>query len=251
MSLVLWPPAGEGSEAEGLVAHPFGAGIADLTVDFDRAADSVIGAILQVCLSTPQGGSIAGTEIADWPVSKRRQGLLAVAVATNGPLRWVTTQCTDPACGEKLDLELDLIAFRQDWRTEEVPFEGGRLRLPRPADLAELRDAAPERLAHTLFEGTSPERGGWEAKAEAALAQADPLGDLELRAACPGCSGEVAEPLFLETFLLTELALEASRLMDEIHVLAFAYHWTEPDIMALPETRRRHYLARIREAWAA
>jgi len=251
MGLVLWPPAGEGSEAEGLVARAFGTGIADLMVDFGRPQGSVVGAVLQACLSTPEGGSIPGSEIAGWTLARRRQGLIAVAVATNGPRRFLTVECPDPACGEKLDMEFDLTAFRQDWRQADIPFEGGRLRLPTPADLSELGDAPPERLAHILFEGTPPAREGWQADAEAALAEADPLGDLELRAACPGCGGEVTEPMVLESFLLDELSREATRLMDEIHVLAFAYHWTEPDIMALPEARRRHYLARIWEAWAA
>ncbi|TCO70119.1 hypothetical protein [Rhodovulum euryhalinum] len=251
MTFVLWPPAGERTEAEGLVARPFGTGMADLMVDFERPTGSVIGAILQLCLSTPQGEGIAGAEIAAWTLAKRRQGLLAVAVATNGPVRSITTQCSNPACDERLDLEIDLTAFRQDWRVKAVPFEAGRLRLPCPVDLADLGDSAPERLAHILFEGPPPKRGGWEAEAEAALAEADPLGDLELSGACPGCGGDIAEPLVLETFLVTELAREAGRLMDEIHVLALAYNWTEPDIMALPAGRRRHYIARIREAWAA
>ena len=55
----------------------------------------------------------------------------------------------------------------------------------------------------------------------------------------------------LETYLMGELAREAIRLMDDIHVMAMAYHWNESDIIALPESRRRHYLARIPEAWAA
>lgn len=251
MGLVPWPPAETDSEDDGLVARPFGAGMSDLAVDFDRPPDSVIGAVLQSCLSATDGSGFTGAEIAGWSMAKRRQGLLAVAAATSGPRRTITVDCSREDCGEKLDLEVDLASFRSDWRIGEVPFEGGRLRLPRPEDLVALGTAPPERLAHILFEGTPPDREGWEVDAEEALSAADPLGDVELRASCPACGADVSVPLELETFLLRELERETTRLMDEIHVLAFAYHWTEPDIMALPEARRRQYLTRIQEAWAA
>lgn len=247
----LWAPGETGSDAEALVARPFGTQMGDLVVDFDRAPNSVIGAVLRFCLSRPDGSGIAGAEISDWSLAKRRQGLLAVAVATSGPRRIVTTACEAAACGEQLDLELDLTSFRQDWRTENLAFEKGRLRLPCPADLATLGTDPPERLAKILFEGVPPGREGWEAEAEAVLSEADPLGDLELRAECPGCGAPITVPLTLETFLLDELSRAVTRLLDEIHVLAFAYHWTEPEIMALPEARRRHYLTRIQEAWGA
>ena len=50
--------------------------------------------------------------------SKRRQGLLAVAVATSGPPRHIVADCPD--CGEKLDLDVDLREFRLDWRAERM-----------------------------------------------------------------------------------------------------------------------------------
>lgn len=247
----VWAPVESDNNADALLARPFGTAMCDLVVDFDRVPNSVIGAVLQCCLSRPDDSGISGAEIAGWNLSKRRQGLLAVAVATSGPRRIVTTACEDPLCGEKLDLELDLTSFRQDWRADDVAFREGRLRLPRPADLAIPGADAPERMAQLLFEGKPPDREGWEAEAEAVLSEADPLGDLELCAECLNCGAPIAMPLTLETFLLDELARVAMRLLDEIHVLAFAYHWTESEIMALPVGRRRHYLARIQEAWAA
>lgn len=251
MSLCLWPPGETGSEADAIVARPFGTTMSDVVVDFSLSPNDVIDAVLKGCLSRPDGTFIDGMEIADWNLVKRRQGLLAVAVATRGPRRIVTSACEDAACGEKLDLEVDLEAFRHDWRAEDLLFDNGRLRLPRPTDLVTVGADAPERLAQILFVGAPPERPGWEVEAESALSDADPLGDLELRAECFSCGAPIAVPLILEIFLLAELSNMSTRLLDEIHVLAFAYHWTESEIMALPESRRRHYLARIQEAWAA
>ncbi len=247
MALTVWPPGQD--ETDALVARAYGTGLGDLVVDFDRPLEMVISAVLQTCLSRVDGAAFEGTEVARWTIVKRRQGLLAVAVATNGAQRQLTTTCQ--ACGEQLDLNVDLKDFRQDWRAEDVPFGKGRLRLPRPADLVGIADGDEEKLARALLLGTPPAHTGWEAEAEAVLSAADPLADLELQATCPHCGAPVTLPLVLETMLVEQLAAEATRLMDEIHVMAFAYHWTEPEILALPEGRRRHYLTRIQEAWAA
>ncbi len=245
MPLTVWSIADAGQDA--LMARAYGSRLTDLAVDFDWPLDSVISAILQTCLSGPDGVAVSGADVAQWTVAKRRQGLLAVAVATSGPPRHIVADCPD--CGEKLDLDVDLREFRLDWRAEDVAFGTARLRLPRPSDLARLGDD-PTELAHVLLVGDAPP-GDWKAAAEAILGAADPLADLELRATCPDCGGSVAVPLMLETYLVGELAREAIRLMDDIHVMALAYHWNECDIIALPESRRRHYLARIQEAWAA
>jgi hypothetical protein len=42
-----------------------------------------------------------------------------------------------------------------------------------------------------------------------------------------------------------EFAALARRLEDEVHVLASAYGWTESEILALPDSRRRRYVDRI------
>lgn len=250
MSPCVWAPGARGSDGDALIARPFGARMCDLLIDFEQVPNRVIDAVLAACLSRADGSGISSADIASWHVAKRRQGLLAVAVATSGPRRILTTTCQAPACAALLDLEFDLSAFRQDWRCEQVVFEHGRLRLPRPADLETLGSGAPEQLARILFDGVPPEREDWVAGAEAALSQADPLGDLELHAECVSCGAQIALPLMLEMYLLDELSRVVTGLLDQIHILAFAYHWPEADIIALPEARRRHYLARIQEAWA-
>ncbi len=247
MALIEWPPGENGEDA--LLARSYGTSLGDLVVDFDRPLEVITSALLQVCLSRSDGAAFEGSEVAHWTILKRRQGLLAISAATSGAHRQLTAKCK--ACGEQLDLDVDLNDFRQDWRVEDVAFGEARLRLPRPADLAGIEEGAETDLARSLLLGAPPDQGDWEQQAEAALSEADPLADLELRAACPNCSEAVILPLFLDRMLVEELAREATKLMDEIHVLAFAYHWTEPDILAVPESRRRHYLARIQEAWAA
>lgn len=85
---------------------------------------------------------------------------------------------------------------------------------------------------------------------EEALEEADPLTTLELETVCPECGSENSIPLDLEGGCLTLLAAEQPRLVDDIHVLASAYHWSEAEILAIPPTRRRQYLARIDRMWS-
>jgi hypothetical protein len=48
----------------------------------------------------------------------------------------------------------------------------------------------------------------------------------------------------------TELRAHARRLLREVDVLARAYGWTEPDVLALDERRRAAYLELAAEARA-
>lgn len=258
MTLLRWPPGDDPDDPETLVARPFGSGLDDLAVNFTGPLDLGISTLLLCCLSASGGEPFLGGAVAGWTVPKRRQGLLAVAVATHGPRRSVVAVCPDPECGAQAELALDLWAFRREWTRDRVRAalpDGGAatLRLPTPEDVERwaLTEADAEACAAALTVGPPPAAPGWAAAAEAALSAADPLADMALEAVCPACGAAIAAPFALEPFLMARLAGEAARLVDEIHVLAMAYHWSEPEILALPEDRRRRYLARIREAWAA
>jgi hypothetical protein len=263
MTLLDWavgePSSDDPGESVSMVARAFGTSLDDLAVNFAAPIDVTLSALLCCCLFTRGGASFSGAEVASWTVPHRRQGLLAVAVATHGARRVITAECPRLECGARIDLDVDLAAFRRDWRPERIDLRlaGGEmvtLRQPTPADVASWSRSdrqGVEAMAASLVIGSVPLAEGWAEEAQAALSSADPLADMVLDALCPECGGEIAHSVELEPFLLGELAAEAGRLVDEIHVFAMAYHWTEPEIVALPEDRRRRYLSRIREAWAA
>lgn len=230
-----------------LTARAYGSEPTDLFVDFDRPLQVVLTEVLTTCLLQTDDSAFTLDEIASWTIAKRRQGLLAIAVATNGHLRRWVASCE--ACGEKLDLEINLPDFRQDWSVNDLAFNDTIIRLPCPSDLDKI-GTDDSLLPRLLIKGIPPS-GAWETEAEALLSSADPLADLELGTQCPECDNSVVVPLVLESYLIEELSQQMLALMDQIHVLALAYHWTETQILALPESRRRHYLARIQEAWAA
>lgn len=253
MRRIHWSPSPASAPGERLTARAFANEGRDLGIDIDAPLDVALTAVLSACLSDGAGQAVTPEDARTWTVAKRRQGLLAIAVATHGTLRDLTATCHAPACGERMDLQVDLTAFNTDWREDRVMVPGHSLvlRLPSPGDLTGSEAEGPDLLRNLVVEGDVPANTAWLDDADTALGEADPLGDLELQATCPECGAPVSHPFALEPFLMAELAGELSRLIDEIHVLAMAYHWSEAEILALPNSRRALYIDRIREAWAA
>ena len=75
-----------------------------------------------------------------------------------------------------------------------------------------------------------------------ALAEADPLADLNIDLQCAGCGNAWAVAFDIGSLLWTELNALAKRLMREVHTLAQAYGWREADILAMSPARRQFYL---------
>jgi hypothetical protein len=58
---------------------------------------------------------------------------------------------------------------------------------------------------------------------------------------CPGCGATVSGWFDPGEFVLTELRARAATLMEEVHLLAARYGWSEEAILALPAGRRAAY----------
>jgi hypothetical protein len=74
------------------------------------------------------------------------------------------------------------------------------------------------------------------------LSEADPQTDLRLALVCAGCGHRWRAPFDIVPFLWAELDTWAARALQEVHLLAAAYGWSERDILALGPVRRGRYL---------
>ncbi|MBP6900210.1 MAG: hypothetical protein KBC73_08990 [Burkholderiaceae bacterium] len=173
---------------------------------------------------------------------------------------WLHAESVCPACGERLEFELSATALigaqpavdpAHDGPPLAVRLQGQsrQLRRPSTADLLAARDAtdlarrcALEAPAGDLAWCSDP---AWLQAFGEALAADAPLADAQLALVCPACSSSWEETLDAAVFLVQDLQAAGRRLLDEVHVLALAYHWSERDILALPAERRRHYLGRL------
>lgn len=77
------------------------------------------------------------------------------------------------------------------------------------------------------------------------IAEKDPQAEILLNLRCAQCQHEWQSLFDIAAFFWSELETHAKRLLNEIYLLARAYHWSERDILALSPLRRRWYLEMV------
>lgn len=207
---------------------------------------------------------LRGESAADWPLGRRNRALAQLRCACFGPQLRGWTACQQ--CGEKLEFSVDGEAMASSETPDaqrRVELDGLSFRLPTSRDLARIageHDAS--RAAMSLIEqcmlanasasggeGSSPSLSWSETQLEEIgerMAEADPLAEILLHFDCPACGQSFDQALDLAAFLWSELEGRAKRLMLDVHMLASAYGWSEPEILALGPARREFYLEMVR-----
>ncbi len=66
--------------------------------------------------------------------------------------------------------------------------------------------------------------------------------ELTMEAECPECQRNFTIPFDLQEFFFGELSTSRELLRWEIHYLAYHYHWSEQDILAMSRDKRREYI---------
>jgi hypothetical protein len=205
-------------------------------------------------------------------VGDREALLWGVRRATAGDLVDLVVTCE--GCAEKLDAQLDLEAWAAGVINPGGDGRAGRaahmvdghavlLRSPTGADqeavaamAGDLDDRATALLRRLVarIDGEVPSDRLLAELApalSAVLASADPAAETMIDVACPSCD-VITRTLVDAGAVLVEEAVGGARwLVEEIHVLAWHYHWSEDAILALPTARRRRYLDLIDEATGA
>jgi hypothetical protein len=74
------------------------------------------------------------------------------------------------------------------------------------------------------------------------MSQADPLADTRTTLTCAACGHRWDSVFDIARFLWAEIESWAVRALREVHALALAYGWSEPEILRLSPWRRQFYL---------
>ena len=220
-ALLAVPPV---SRAAALLAHR---GVA---ADLDEALDLPLATAEAVALS----------ELRD-----RSEGVVATVVT-----------CAD--CDALLDVPLDLDALVRSVAADpadgahekepEIVVDGMVLRSPTTRDLvvalaaAEPADVLRERCVRPSSPGAALDDPDVQARVEAAFERLTGAAGLSVRTQCPECGASTTADVDVTGLLSDRLADQAYALFVEVADLASAYGWSEPQILALPEGRRRAYL---------
>lgn len=171
-------------------------------------------------------------------------------------------------CGEVLDVAFrvaDVLEPRYPgWAATYAETLAGRpveVRVPTGADaeaVAGLARTDPQAAGRALVErcllavdGVRPPPPPDDELVDAVaarLAELDPQAETTLDVACPACGAGTAVTIDAAGHLLTEVAGRGLRLYEEVHALAWHYHWGEREILSLTPARRARYLALIDDA---
>jgi hypothetical protein len=198
-------------------------------------------------------------EAAHLPIGVRDTALARFYTAMFGDRLEFATNC--PECGVRLDVGLpaDTLCLEPAPEATALVEIGGRRFEVRPlnsidlAVIAELPDPETGRVQLAL-RCLVPLTGAGVPEAllddqidavAAALAVIDPRSDFYVPLTCLECETSWKAPVDVAGALTIEIDAAADTLLDDVHELALAYHWSESAILALPPTRRRAYLERL------
>jgi len=192
------------------------------------------------------------------PLGERDRLLMVLRASTFGGEARVRASC--PECGAELEAGIDLGRLVDAVPAGDEPFGvksfhlGGReirFRPPSSSDLLDAMtagDAGGLRLLARCIEevdGVHLEDAELRRAFAAAIAEADPLVEVELELGCSECGHAWTDAFDVVSFFWTEIEAHARRLFLEVHTLATAYGWTEAQILALSPARRRIYLGMV------
>lgn len=211
-------------------------------------------------------------QLAPTPVSTRtvldHDAHLLALHARAVPGRGLDGAATCPACGQRLDVEIDLPPPIPDddgtvpSTTLTIDDHEMEVRVPTIGDLdAALADAMTDPVADLVERVVVAvrRRDGGPVDRRALLARDDVRGAVdgtvaellgdglveEVALDCPDCGETWQAWPDLEPFALRAVDDAARALLDDVHVLASAYGWTPDAVLLMPPAVRRHHLARV------
>jgi hypothetical protein len=218
-----------------------------------------------VSLLAAASPGVEPAEIAGYSLGRRDAQLLKLRGLMFGRKIVSLTPC--PKCGADVELEFNI----DDFSAPALPAESigastvmvdeyvVSFRLPNSLDqiaITESPDAEAARRTLLKLCVQSARRNGDEisperlpAKAMTALtgrmAELDPLASVFLAVGCPDCHRQWQSLFDICDFFRRELSSYAQRLLQEVHLLASAYGWSEAEILSLSSGRRRLYLQMV------
>ncbi|MGH6616995.1 hypothetical protein [Sphingomonas sp.] len=214
-----------------------------------------------VCLAALSMSELSLEACAQLAIGARDAALVKLHAAMFGHQLELAAEC--PHCRTRLDVSLTtdalLIESDADDTAPMIEIDGQcfGVRPVDSADLAAVVDIPDAEAARALLairclvpaEGMDLPDTLSDADVDAiavALAKVDPASDPYVSLTCFGCEATWDAPVDIARILATEIEAAADALMDDIHDLALAYHWSEDAIIALAPARRHAYLQRLR-----
>ena len=239
----------------------------DLAIDFSGlATPELVTEIIAGCTLSAEGTPVPARRFFwDLPLGTRIECLLLIVGLDGGDSFSLPLHCANTGCGEALEVDFTLGELLGSVEQEaqdniEVLRNGKRIALRRPTAADQVawrgrsygsRPEAVRGIARFLIVEQPDDEldDEWLEIIEQALDRHDPLIDFTVTVQCPACREHSPHRIDLADFALGRLAAGQAKVFQEVHLLAGHYHWSEPEILAIPPWRRAKYLALLeREA---
>lgn len=253
-SLMAWSKGGAGFRRFGKVES-------DLAVDFSAPNRAALAThLLELCTVDPER-LLPPHHFIELSVGKRIECLLLLA--TGGRDQALSLVFTCQGCGEDLELELthneisDIQRDADRMETIGLELEGRRIEFRKPkgrdqelwagAVFRDEQDAAVEMIGSlAMTPEYSPAIGTASlSEIDKAFDDADPLVNFSCQVSCGECDRLNGYRVDLMETALDLLSRIQTRLIHAIHTMASQYHWSEAEVLGVPEWRRRRYLRLI------
>ena len=167
-----------------------------------------------------------------------------------------TIVCPNADCGKRIDLDFRLSDLpvpdrSDDAQCYEFTVDGRSIvyRLPDGGDQEAAAglvgtdvDQAEQIILRRCVEDFDELSADQVAALHEEMARRDPQLDNEFDAHCPECGRDFGVHFDIQDFLLREISGTRLQLYRQVHTLAWYYHWSEAEILAMPFQKRRIYL---------
>ncbi|HEY4262867.1 MAG TPA: hypothetical protein VGM98_22095 [Schlesneria sp.] len=209
-------------------------------------------------------------QLANWTIGERDASLLDFRSSLFGTGIESVAAC--PECSEKLEVSFQVGDIRlvdapaPKAQTLRIDSHSAILRPLTSADLLAVERQPSARLRREVLLSrcvTIPDAGpisesdsaelkstNWSDEAQRAiadlLAEIDPQADIRISLDCSRCNHAWSSRFDITTHLWSEVDVWAQRMLAEVHALAFAYGWSERDILAMTPWRRQLYMGMLR-----
>jgi hypothetical protein len=218
-----------------------------LDLDLKQPRERVVSKALTLCVERIGSVQNPPSEIFDRLILSDRHALVRSLMIGRGH-RELTATADCPACMRRQEMMLDLSPIElprvPDSASAVLSRDDGEskcyLRFPCAVDLEQAHDE--DGLLSRCLDCEPAMASPWLAEAEKMLSRYDPLGYVEIVGECPDCRGELRAEFDLVASWLSRLGNDCGMLIEEIHLLASRYHWTEKEILSIPVSRRQTYL---------
>lgn len=211
-------------------------------------------------------------DLVHWPLGRCNERLLSIHESLFGDD--LTSVATCPQCHSRIEVEFTTNEIRQACgdnrpsgaedlctpRSESMrPLVHGRddsFRAPCLNDLLVLEGIVdPELFTQKLIDRCRLREGGSTdatepgalahermAELDATVEELDPWADLHSQLNCVQCGERWTIVFDIASFVWEKIDYWARRLLDEVHVLALRYHWSQKTILRMTTSRRQYYL---------